>query len=523
MGLADWLAGLFGRRPPLRAAPPTAPRAPLVPVRRPAGAPPTPVVAPSIQHLTLAHFAPISAQELRDRANRHSLAGDPWLGRVDTIPPADDPRTTLVDRALVANGYLTPEQLLVIHETGDLYRVHRPDLALARTMAGRAVADDAAARAARKAQKKAEAAARRAAHVAAVAQRKATDIIFLGGGVSTGLADRRADIEKLQAAGLPALATPGDVARWAGLTIPRLRWLAFHSDSTTVSHYVFFTMAKKSGGVRRLSAPHRDLAAVQRLILEGVLAKLPLHGDAHGFVPGRSSLTNAQPHVGARFVLNLDLKDFFPSIGFPRIRGILAATGFSPCAATILALLCTESPRQELGLAGQRLFVATGPRALPQGACTSPALANLTARFLDARLAGLAKAWGWTYTRYADDLTFSSGAAEADIGRMLTAVRNVVGDEGFTVNEAKTRVLRRSQAQEVTGLVVNERPKAPRQLIRRIRAILHRAQHEGLAAQNRDGHEHFSAWLRGMIAYIAMTDRTTAARFLAQLQRVEAG
>ena len=537
MGLGDWLAGLFGQRPATRNTP-LSPTNVVPVVHVPSRVPvllqrPAPATAPAsaaggtapaparpigdlVRRMDLGHFAPISAAELLERANKHNLWTDPWLGRVETIPPADDPRTHLVDRALVTYGYLTPEQLATIHEVGDLYRQHRPDLAMAHTQARQAVNADAEARKQRKEQKRAEAQAKRDAHRVAVAQRRANDIIFLGRGVSHDLADRRADIEKLQAAGMPLLATPADVARYLGLTIPRLRWLAFHSDSTTVSHYVFFTVPKKTGGVRRLAAPHATLAAAQRQIFNEILPRLRLHPAAHGFVTGRNILSNATPHVGARFVVNLDLKDFFPSIGFPRVRGILAAAGYSPCAATILALLCTESPRQVLGLQGERLFVATGPRALPQGACTSPALANVAARVLDARLAGLAKAWGWTYTRYADDLTLST-TAEADIGRLLTAVRNIVADEGFTVNEAKTKVLRRSQAQEVTGLVVNQRPKAPRELIRRIRAILHRAKHEGLEAQNRQGHEHFEAWLRGMIAYIAMTDKVAAARFTAQL------
>ena len=532
MGFGDWLAGLFGQRPPMRSVPPPAasesvsgsvpvmhiPSRPPVLLQRPAAAAPAPPrkVGDLVRRMELGHFAPISQAELEERARNHNLMTDPWLGRVETIPPADDPRTNLVDRALVTYGYLTPEQLATIHEVGDLYREHRPDLAMAHTQARQAVDADDEVRKQRKEQKRAEAQARREAHRAAVAERRANDIIFLGRGVSHGLADRRADIERLQAAGLPLLATPADVARWLGLTIPRLRWLAFHSDSTTVSHYVFFTVPKKTGGVRRLAAPHATLAAAQRKIFQDILPRLRLHPAAHGFVPGRSILSNAAPHAGARYVVNLDLKDFFPSIGFPRVRGLLASAGYSPCTASILALICTESPRQVLGLHGEKLFVATGPRALPQGACTSPALANLAARVLDARLAGLAKAWGWTYTRYADDLTFST-TAEADIGRLLTAVRNIVADEGFTVNEEKTRVLRRSQAQEVTGLVVNQRPRAPREQIRRIRAILHRAKREGLEAQNLEGHEHFEAWLRGMIAWIAMTDKPAAARFAAQL------
>ena len=497
----------------------------------PMPAPPTPGPAASgppagtdVKKFALNHFAPISEAELKAGAARISLWSSPWFGRTDTIPPADDARTNLIDRALVTNGLLTPEQLQEIHEIGDLYREHRPDIAAAHSQASAAVTLDKAEREKRKADKKAAAKARLAAHAAAVLARRASDIMFLGRGVSHGLADRRADIEKLQAAKLPLLAGPADIAAFFGLTIPRLRWLAFHAEASSVSHYVFFTVPKKTGGVRRLSAPHRDMAAAQRKIFQEILPRLPLHDAAHGFVPTRSIVTNAKPHVGAAVVVNLDLKDFFPSVTFPRIRGILAAVGYSPCAATILALLCSECPREIIGVGGEKLFVASGPRALPQGACTSPALANLAARFLDARLAGLATAWGWTYTRYADDLTFSfkpsTTAKDADIGQLLGAVRNVVHDEGFTVNEQKTAIQRRSQAQEVTGLVVNERPKAKRELIRRLRAILHRAQTEGLAAQNRENRPDFPAWIRGMIAFIAMTDRTAAARLSAALDKV---
>ena len=121
-------------------------------------------------------------------------------------------------------------------------------------------------------------------------------------------------------------------------------------------------------------------------MLENILARVATHDAAHGFVPTRSTVSNATPHVGRDVVVNADLKDFFPTITFPRVKGVFQGLGFSPAAATILGLLCTESPRRELEYDGQRLFAAVGPRALPQGACTSPALSNLAARNLDARL-----------------------------------------------------------------------------------------------------------------------------------------
>src|SRR5262249_23544665 len=138
------------------------------------------------------------------------------------------------------------------------------DRAIAAEQARAAVEASEAERKRVKEQKKAEAAERKRKHAEDVARRKATDVIFLGRGVSRGLADRRANVEKLQAARLPILASPADVAAALGVSISRLRWLAFHSDAAERIHYVRFTVPKKSGGVRELSAPHRDLAAAQR-------------------------------------------------------------------------------------------------------------------------------------------------------------------------------------------------------------------------------------------------------------------
>jgi retron-type reverse transcriptase len=220
-------------------------------------------------------------------------------------------------------------------------------------------------------------------------------------------------------------------------------------------------------------------------------------------------------------VVNLDLKDFFPSITFPRVKGIFQELGFSPAVATILGLLCTECPRRKVDYGGRPLHVATGPRALPQGACTSPALSNLLARRLDSRLAGLAGKLGFTYTRYADDLTFSSsGEAAAKIGYLLARVRHIVAGEHLTVNEAKTRVQRPGTRQTVTGIVVNQRPNVPRRVTKRLRAILHQAAKSGLAAQNRDHRENFAHWVGGMIAYVQMVNPEKGRRLREQFDQL---
>ncbi len=432
-----------------------------------------------------------------------------WFGRRDIIPPISDPRTLLIDRGMLTQGYFTAEELAEIHETGDEWakyanRSHHIEVK-AHQSAEAAVAADRAARAELKALKKAEAAERRRQRQDAIVHRKATDIIFVGKGVSALLGERTSDAGKLAAARLPVLHTPMDLARALGLSIPRLRWLCFHTEAATRIHYVQFEVPKKSGGVRILSAPHTILAAAQQWVLANVLANLPTEEPAHGFAPGRSTLSNAFPHSGKDLVINLDLEAFFPSIGFARVRHLFRRLGYSGAVATLLALLCTECPRRRVVYEGVPYYVAIGPRGLPQGACTSPALSNQIARPLDRRLGGLSRKLGLTYTRYADDLTFSAAPGFREkVGYLLARVRHIVQEEGFSVNPRKTRIQRPETRQVVTGLVVNAAPAVPRETVRRIRAILHRAKAEGLAAQNREGRPNFTAWLLGMIAYIAM-------------------
>jgi retron-type reverse transcriptase len=498
------------------------------PVRQEAAAPTAPSI-PTVQppqklDLNAADFLPIAREDLKEQAQDVRRWG-PWFGRRDLIPPPDDPRTKLIDRALVTHGLLTPEQLVDIHHVGAEMERLRPSLETTQqkvALAGEAaVQADRERRAQIKAQKKAEAATRKKKREAAIAQRRATDIVFLGRGVSGRLGERVSNVEKLNSLGLPILATPAELAVALGLSIPRLRWLAFHADVATRVHYVSFTVPKKSGGTRTLSAPHRTLAAAQRWVLKNIVSRLLVESPAHGFLPGRSILTNAKPHCGKAVVANLDLENFFPSITFPRVRSVFHRIGYSPAVATILALLCTECPRKIVEYDGKKYHVALGPRGLPQGACTSPGLSNQVARRLDRRLQGLASKLALTYTRYADDITFSREAEfNSRVGYLLARVRHIAEAEGFAVNVKKTRVLRRNAAQRVTGLVVNEKLGIGRKELRRLRAILHRAKKEGLDAQNRDGKPHFRAWLEGKIAYVSMVRPDAGARLRAALEVV---
>src|SRR5262249_57668079 len=177
--------------------------------------------------------------------------------------------------------------------------------------------------------------------------------------------------------------------------------------------------------------------AAEQGILGHVAEKLPVHGSAHGFLPGRSILTNAAAHTGARAVVKMDVKDFFPTVTLKRVKGIFRKAGYREQVATLLALLCTEAPREVVEHDGRTYYVSLGPRCLPQGAPTSPALTNTLCLRLDRRLSGLAKRLGWRYTRYADDLTFSLPAGHKGkprLGALVGLVRRIVEAEGLRIN-----------------------------------------------------------------------------------------
>lgn len=497
---------------------------PVNPVRSAAGTTAPATQRPQEKKLSLdaAQFLPISRDEQKARAEKISRS-ELWQGlRRDVIPPVGSERTDLIDRGMVTAGLLSPEQLAEIHRVGaemDLVRVDVEMIARETQKAGEAaVEEDRAARAAIKAKKKEEAARRKERRAAEIAHRKEHDIVYLGRGVSSRLGQRTSDVAKLQQLGLPVLSTPVELASALQISIRELRWLAFHTDVASRTHYIQFTIPKRSGGLRTLSAPHRKLAQVQQWIFSSILDRLPTHPAAHGFVKFKSILTNAREHAGKQIVVNVDLENFFPTITFPRVRAVFQRAGYSPAVATILALLCTEAPRKQVQYAGQTYYVAIAPRGLPQGACTSPALSNQVARRLDKRLQGIAAKLNLSYTRYADDLTFSGNdELKERTGYLLARIRHITQDEGFVVNKKKSRILRRNTAQEVTGLVVNDQPKVLRKTVRRLRAILHGARKTGLAAQNHEGKTHFNSWLRGMISYVAMSQPEVGGKMKAEL------
>lgn len=376
---------------------------------------------------------------------------------------------------------------------------------------------------ARRAEKKKERAAQAKARGEAWAGKRAGAFVHAGLGVSGGLDPRvPSDFAELGRRGLPIWHDAKDVAAALGISIARLRWLTYHRHGATLVHYHRYGIPKKTGGIRAISAPKPALDAAQRAILEKVLAKLAPSEVAHGFVAERSVVSNASPHVGRAVVVNLDLRDFFPSISFRRVKGLFQKLGYNEHVSVVLALLVTEPPRVPALLDGKSMHVALGERVLPQGACTSPAITNAICRRLDARLGGIARALGYRYTRYADDLTFS-GDDPQKLAPLLGVVRKAIVSEGFVEHGDKTRVMRKGARQEVTGVVVNRKLSLPREERRALRALLENCARHGLASQNREEREDFPAYLRGKVAWACMVDPTLRAKLLPALERALAG
>ena len=345
-------------------------------------------------------------------------------------------------------------------------------------------------------------------------ERRRKTLPFLGRGVSAGLRYTGGEAEKLASLGLPALSTASDVAAALGIGERDLAILTYHRGAATVEHYHRFTIPKRRGGVRVISSPKRRLRVAQSWLLGNVLAVLPVHEAAMAFRPALSIAHNAAVHAGGRVIVKIDLRDFFPSVGFPRVKRLFEGLGYNEGVASIFALLATEAPRVAATLDGERRFVAVGGRCLPQGACTSPALSNLLCRRMDARLTGAARTYGFAYTRYADDLVFSHREKNAAVGPLLDLVRHVVADEAFTVNEEKTSVMRPHQRQAVTGLVVNAGagPRVGRDDLRRFRAFLHQYEKFGAAEMSKRIGRDATAYACGYLSFLHMVNPEQAER-----------
>jgi RNA-directed DNA polymerase len=304
---------------------------------------------------------------------------------------------------------------------------------------------------------------------------------------------------------LEAAATPRAVAALLDVTYAQLTWHIYRSPPTR--RYRSFTIPKSNGGTRLISAPDTSLRMIQSKLDQVLRAVYQPNPSAHGFIETRNIVSNARPHRGQRWVLNLDLANFFPSINFGRVRGAFMAYPFHcpPAVATVMAQICCHD------------------NVLPQGAPTSPVVSNIICSALDSDLRFLAHRERCRYTRYCDDLTFST--SEHDFPREITvrkglyeahigpALRDCITGHGFEINPRKTRLLGRAQRQEVTGLTVNQKVNVSRRFVRNVRAMLHAWERYGEAAAESRFHKvymnggtgvSFRQVLAGRISFIGL-------------------
>lgn len=258
------------------------------------------------------------------------------------------------------------------------------------------------------------------------------------------------DIVHFRELGLPPICSVGTLPLFLGISPKTI----FSIRSRPRKHYRSFVLRKKDGSPRDIDTPRTYLKVIHWWILDNILNHVDVAENVFGFVVGRSAIQNAQFHFGANHVLNVDIKQFFPSITIDQVCEIFKSLGYGTDVSKMLAELCCLDER------------------VPQGAPTSPALANLVLRRLDEELTEAATQAGYKYSRYADDLTFSSSARIDD--DFLHVVQKSVERAGFELKDTKTRFSGSGGRMEVTGVVINEIMQPGRIWRKRTRAALHK-------------------------------------------------
>lgn len=336
------------------------------------------------------------------------------------------------------------------------------------------------------------------------AKDKADNIVYNGTTDKAAWSRVEGSPKRLEDQGLPVIQEPRELAAFLAVPFETLRAFSSAPKVSTVQRYVTFEIPKKTGGTRKISAPRSILKQMQRTILDEILHKVSLHDAAHGFVPARSIRSNAEPHVQSKIVINMDLQDFFPTMTYKRTKGVFTGLGYSDAIASTLSILCTHAETLPFKKDGTQYYLRRGALVLPQGAPTSPTICNIACKRMDARLHGLATKLGFTYTRYADDLTFTSKDSEAPVAALLGLSKHIIKDEEFVVHPKKTRVMRSGRRQEVTGIVVNDGLGIDKRRLKRFRSLLHHLETKGLDGAHWEGSAHILDSALGFAAFVYM-------------------
>lgn len=298
-------------------------------------------------------------------------------------------------------------------------------------------------------------------------------------------------------------------------------------------YYKYFAIKKRRGGLRRIMSPYSELRDVQTWIKENILDKIELPNCVKAFVKGRNIMKNAKMHEGRKYILKVDITNFFESIGVRQVYVAFRKMGYDRSVAAWLANLCTAKiedykyeqleDQEEIQKLFNDLYHKSEP-FLVQGAPTSPGLANIICNRMDKRMMGLANKHGFTYSRYADDMTFS--ADKKDRLPKVSMIRKIVETEGFHLNEEKIELLHEGNRQIVTGLLVDNHVRVPGRYKKDIKRHIHFCLKYG-------GRDHFhriapgkafgKEWLAGRIRYIHSVEPETAKKLWAEFERIDWG
>lgn len=290
----------------------------------------------------------------------------------------------------------------------------------------------------------------------------------------------KTEIIKLNMLGLPVIQSLDGFSVVTHISKYTIYQLSHHSDK----YYKTYEIPKKSGGKRKISQPSKKLKGLQSWILVNILNKIQVSPSCKGFRKGSSTLDNALPHIGANTILNLDLKDFFTTVTSKQVYNVFKTIGYNKLIATVFTNICTYE------------------ETLPQGSPCSPMLANLTAWTLDLRIQGYVGKRGISYTRYADDLSFS-GLNPSKVVKIIPMIKEIIDDENFIINHEKTRIASSARAKIVTGLVVNEDSVGiGKQKYKDLRAKIHY-----LTLPNEQANEKLLYHVGGWLSYLNSVDK----------------
>lgn len=372
---------------------------------------------------------------------------------------------------------------------------------------------------------------------------KSENIVYIGKGYSKWLFLKETDEEKLKELDLPIIKDDKELAQFLGIEYRQLRYLTYHRDVVKFDNYTRYAIPKKKGGVRNIAAPKKILKKSQRKILDEILCKIEVNERANGFVQGKSVVSGAKLHIDDKvdLLINMDLENFFPTITFERVRGMFQKFGYSGYVSSLLAMICTYCERMEVEVKGEKVYVKTTDRILPQGAPSSPMITNIICSKLDKRLKGLADKYKFTYSRYADDMSFSFnegntllnmdkelGSISSDkvndqddlnIGKVLGIISKIIREEGFNINSKKTKFLRKNNRQSITGIVINNGEIGiPKKWVKNLRAAVYNASKLKECGSNIP--YDVQNEIKGMTSWLACVNREKYSKIIDQCHRL---